>query len=610
MKRLWIPVAAIAAIVAIVLGVRMAERRGSAEVAALLPRTTVAFAHLPDFNATINEWHRSDIYQIYQEPAVQEFLKKPLGQAPKPGSISGKIQEFQELEAKDAFIALTSAANDKPKVVAGFEFHCSQSVADRIIGGWRTKMNPSAKQEHVAYQKHDIEVFSQSTFSLAMVQDGSWWFFGNDLDELKAVLDRADGRMKDRDALLTADEAYRDAIGAMPNGYALLVYFQPKTLVERLAALRQSMGSAGPNDPSLSQIRSICLATRFDRGKLHDVTFLGIPQQKTGELARTSLGLASNTAIFYAASVIDFSKQIGILFPSGSPNPLGPAAQKISGALAAAGITAADWEAAFGAELNLVSDWPEQSRWPSLLISAPVKDQTRARKIVDTLIRGLSDSGQWQQGDAEGAHFWQSSGSSGWLSFKPVMALSDRIWATGLDRASVESAVRRSQKPEPGLSDSENYRHAVQLVPKPTHVFAYADPALIYTRIDAAVRPILLMGAAFLPAANDYADLTKVPPPEVITRHLSPIVYSQYYSGKGYVGESVGPLTLNQATMGVAVLGGMGAMAYQRFMPGGLPGFGAPRSQRSGGNRRNPPPGVGSPLPIPASPTASPRATP
>src|SRR4051812_4521407 len=120
MKKLWIPIAGAAALLAIVYAVRMAERRSSSSVAALLPRNTVALVHVPDFNGVINDWHRSDIYQIYQEPAVQEFLKKPLGKSPKTGTVAGKIQEFQELDARDAFIALTSAANDKPKVVAGF----------------------------------------------------------------------------------------------------------------------------------------------------------------------------------------------------------------------------------------------------------------------------------------------------------------------------------------------------------------------------------------------------------------------------------------------------------------------------------------------------------
>jgi len=599
MKRLWILIVGVVAILAIVYGVRMAEHRSSVGVAALLPRDTVAFAHVPNFNGLIKDWHRSDIYQIYLEPAVQEFLQKPLSRSPKTNTVASKIQEFQDLDTRDGFIALTSAANDKPKLVAGFEFHCSQTVADRVIGGWRNGMNASAKRDRISYQKHDIELVSQSSFSLATVQDHNWFFASNDLEELKAVLDRADGRSKDPETLLTGDQSYQDAIAAMPASNALLVYFQPKTLFERLAAARQSAG----NDQPLvfDQIRSFCLATRFDGGKLHDVTFMGMPrEQQKIELTRSSLTLASRAAILYAASVIDFSKQIAILFPTGQSNPLGPAAQKVSDALAAAGIGAADWEAAFSPEFGMISEWPEQMRWPSLVISAPVKDQARAKKIIDALIGGVSDGAQLEQADRDGTHYWYSGAGSGTFSIRPVMALSDRVWVTGLDSASVEATVQRAQKPEPDLSDTDNYRRAVQLVPKPTHVFTYVDPAQIYSRIDATVRPILLMGAAFLPAANDYADLSKVPPPETITKHLSPIVFSQHYAGKGYISESVGPLTLNQAGIGIAVVGGMGAMTYQRFMPGGLKGLGVPipsTSRGSGAGVSGPPTGTATPQP-------------
>src|SRR5438552_12419445 len=100
-QLLLILVSAAVVALAIGYGIRLAERRSSGSVAALLPRDAVAFAHLPDFNTTVDEWHRSDIYQIYREPAVQEFLKKPLAKSTAPRSVSGTIHDIQELHAKD-----------------------------------------------------------------------------------------------------------------------------------------------------------------------------------------------------------------------------------------------------------------------------------------------------------------------------------------------------------------------------------------------------------------------------------------------------------------------------------------------------------------------------
>ena len=76
---------------------------------ALLPRETVAFGHIPDFNRLREEWHSSDIYQLYSEPAVQDFLNKPLARMPANSSSTPTLQEFAGLEAKDGFIGRKAA---------------------------------------------------------------------------------------------------------------------------------------------------------------------------------------------------------------------------------------------------------------------------------------------------------------------------------------------------------------------------------------------------------------------------------------------------------------------------------------------------------------------
>src|SRR5207249_4719855 len=95
------------------------------------------------------------------------------------------------------------------------------------------------------------------------------------------------------------------------------------------------------------------------------------------------------------------------------------------------------------------------------------------------------------------------------------------------------------------LADSSAYKLAARAVPAPTDAFVYVDTALLYSRLDAALRPMLLMSAAFMPAISDYVDVGKLPPPGIVTKHLSPIVSSQRYEGDGYVTESTGPVTLD-----------------------------------------------------------------
>jgi hypothetical protein len=563
-----------AAAAAILYGLRLAERASNVSVGSLLPRSTIAFAHLPDLNKTIDQWHHSDIYRIYLEPSVQEFLQKPTSRAGKAKLISFNFHEVEELDPRNTFVALTSTENDKPKIIAGFHFRCSQDVADRVVEGWRSKINPSAKREKVTYQQHEIEVFRQSSFLLAWVQSHSWVFASNDLEELKALVDRADGRVKDPQLLLGTDESFREAMSAMPAAYALLFYLQPKTFADRIAAVRGALSA--PNgagqETVLGQIHSVCATTRFDNGKMHDVIFVGMPkQEQNSNLTRSSLALGTRATFLYAASLLNFSKQLAALPPTG--NFMGAGAQKFAHALSAAGITTDDWNLAFGSEIGFVVDWPQETHWPFAIISSAVKDLARAKKIITVLAHGIDEDGQWRETDRDGVHYWSMTTTPSLISLRPIIALSNRVCVAGIESASVEAAVRRSENPSE-LAASDAYKRAARSVPDPTNFFSYVDPGLLYSRLDATLRPMLLMSAAFLPAVNEYVDVTKLPQAEVITRHLSPIVCSQHYSGRGYVAESIGPITLNQSGIGIGLLAGLGALGYQHGLGAGLKGLG------------------------------------
>src|SRR5438132_11571769 len=138
MKRfVLLLIVAAAAAFAISYGLRHAATTSPTAVAALLPRGTILFAHLPDFNRTRDKWHDSDIYKLYREPAVQAFLQRPLAKLPQHGAASETLREIERLAPKNVFIGLTSIENNSPKIVAGFRFRGSQENAEKIIGKWR-----------------------------------------------------------------------------------------------------------------------------------------------------------------------------------------------------------------------------------------------------------------------------------------------------------------------------------------------------------------------------------------------------------------------------------------------------------------------------------------
>jgi hypothetical protein len=567
MKRIFLLlIAGALAALAIWYGVRISEKTSHVAVSALLPRETIFVAHVLDFNQTRDQWHHSDIYQIYREPTVQDFLRKPLARLPKTDVTAQTLQEIEQLDPKDAFVAVISIDNNNPRFAGGFRFRESQDAVEAIVGKWRAKLlekNPTAKREKVAYQQHQIETIAAAAFTLATAYDGHWFFASNDVTELKALLDRADRHSKDRQGTLDGGESYRAAAAHMPSSYAAFFYLQPKAFADKLASLRAAIGQRITPDQRtmVEKVRAICGTTRFENGKIRDVIFVGMPKlEQDTTLDRSSLTLATKDTFFYLAMLLNLGQKIDTINQTAG---IGGRVQQLFQTLSANGITADDWKAAFGLELGSFADWPANARWPSLLLALPVKDATKASQIVEALTK-VDEDATWTRMEKNGVRYFSMQSPASFIPITPSFALSNRILVAGLDRVSVEAVMKRAGISAADLSNSQVYSAAARSVPVPTNFFAYVDPALLYSRLDATLRPMLLMSAAFMPTMNDYVDVSKLPAPEVITKHLSPIVSSQRYERDGYMAESVGPVTLNQAAIGLGLPAAFWAIGRQR----------------------------------------------
>ena len=552
MKRLvlLVLIAALAA-VGILYGLRRADRTPHAAVTALLPRGTIALAHFPDFHRTRDEWHQSDLYKLYQEPAVQDFLNKPLSRVPQSDTVSETVSDIEQLDLKDAFIAVTSIDNAEPHFAGGFRFHGSQSEAEKIVGRWRSQIvRDASAHESQDYEQHKIDIVGAAPNQIATVYDGQWLFASNDLAELKAVLDRADGRAVTTAGssgggklTLEGDDTFHAAMKHMPASYALLFYLQPKALSGKLASLSNAIGTSAEQSAMLEQIRSICAAPRFDKGKIRNVLFVGMPKaQSDQKLTRSSVALGSADTVLYLATLLNPGRLAGI---DRGGLPLGSWLQKVFDVATGAGVSVDDWKAAFDLELGSLADWPQSARWPSIITCLRVKDPIRANKIANALIHAIDEDAPWTKTEKNGVLYFYMQSPAALFAITPTIALSNQLLIVGLDSASVESAISRNTKASGALADSSAYKSAVRAVPAPTDAFIYVDTALLYSRLDAGLRPMLLMSAAFMPAISDYVDVGRLPPPEIVAKHLTPLVSSQRYDGDGYVTESTGPVTLD-----------------------------------------------------------------
>lgn len=551
---------------AIWMGFYRSRHTSSAAVTALLPKDTLVFVHLPDFSRSRAELHRTDLYQIWAEPAVQDFLQKPRAKIPAREGFGPTLQECESLQMKDGFIALLAIEDSAWKMVGGFRFKGDSDNAEKIVANWKAKLLGQAadlKHETVDYQGHQIQADTAGIVRLSVVRAGQWFFVANDPEELKPLLDRADGRVKDPNATLASDDVFAAASKRMPSTYAALAFARIDRLIEKLMPLADKDANESVDQlAAIRQIRSLCAATAFDGGKIRDTIFVGMPQLlETGNLTRGSLPIATKDTFIYAAGFLNLTKPVPL---PGSPGTLGwmGGLQKITSALSENGITLQGWNSAFGSELSWVGDWPASSHWPSLVATLPVKDPTKANKILSIVTTANADSAEWTRQEKDGVQYFSTSSGGQLFSLSPTIGLSDRILVAGADAGSVEAAMKRSTGGISELAASKNFVNAERAVPTARQAFTYIDPALIYTRVDAALRPMLFMSAAFLPGIADTIDLNKLPAPEIITRHLSPIVMAQSYDRDGYIAESVGPVTVYQTILGAGGVGGAAALFY------------------------------------------------
>jgi hypothetical protein len=533
-------------------------------VASLLPKETLAFAHFPDFNRSRNEWHRTDLYQLWKEPAVQEFLAKPRSKFSSEGRVGQTVDEISTLEMKDAFFAVISIEASAWEWDGGFRCTGDIEKAGKLVEQWRARIlggAPDLKHETIEYQGRQIHNDSAGIIRIWTAWAGPWFFFANNLENLKALLDRADGRVKDPAIALSSEENFLAASKRMPGSYSAMIFARPTQLVEKAIPR-----SDEPNDrfAGLRQIRSLCAASAFDGGRIRDTLFVGMPRiAELENLSRASLCLATKDTFLYAASVLDLRNETAPGWQSAGLGWLG-GLKGIIDSLLANGVTAEQWKNAFSSELGVIGSWGSNAQWPSLVAAIAVKDSAKAHQLITTVTNAGTSDLKWTHRENDGVQYYSTGSGLSLFSLSPTIGLSDRVLVLGPDSGSVEAVMKRNAAGPSELAASRAFQNAERGVPTAQQAFVYVDPALFYARFDVALRPLLAMGAAFLPGVADTVDVSKLPAADVIAKHLSPTVLSQSYQGDGYVSESIGSIPLYHALMATV---GAGAAATALYHP-------------------------------------------
>lgn len=523
---------------------------------------------------------------------------------------------FAKVQPKNLFIALTALdeKSNQPHLIGGFQFQGPSSDVDQLIAPAKNRLRqqyPAGKADLVNYQGHSLETFDtgDSGNTVASVYAGDRYLLSNDVALLKATLDRLDKRTPAGTPALDKDGDFQAVNAKLPAGYETLIYARWQPFMGRLMALVAASGQTIDEEArtEAEKVRAFGATTKIENGKMRDTVYTLAPglKQDVAHLQLGSVALTSPATLLYLAEVMRIPKKLDLPGAGGANGAAsGPLAvlDSIGQQLAAKGVTLDAVRAALGGEFAFQLDWPAVRAQPTILWSVDVKDAAAAGKLLDGLTSIPLGQSVWEVKPGAGSFPLRVLTLPGIDAVQPALTLTAKNIILGLNPASVQEAVARESANGPNFTQTEAYKTATNEVAKPNYGFSYLDARTLFERVYGVAKPAAIMGAAFMyPQANDYVDLSKLPPAEAISKHLSPTVMSATLDPQGSLVESTGSVTFFQAgatlasasvAAAVPFLGKVGNM----FSPGpGSPGAAA-----------TPDPGTG---PV-APPAPQPGATP
>jgi hypothetical protein len=534
---------------------------GDLKAAEYVQSDALALVEMTDIPRSKARWKETALYKISQEPEVAAFLQKPESLIP-PDKRLMDFARFLNLDPKEVFVAVTGQTGSEPKLVAGFDFKGSQKDAESLVDDLKGELKasfPDGKSDIQKYGADEIETFTQPDGTVATVFHGRWFFASNDVDLLKATLDRVEGKT-DVKTSLRDDATYQSALAKLPKDSDAVVFVQMKQIIDTFAM----MLSSAPNvtEAQLNEfkkIQAISAAFKLDGENIRDAIYVykpgALPQ---APLARNALAFTSPDTIFCFASALNLDKAPVLPNPALDKSGFLSVIDMLRQTLVQAGLGFDDFKGAFGPEAGTVADWGADSLKPGWVITLDVHDRAKAQKFIETLAVG------WPKQAIDGAEYYSfPQAGGGLIPVAPVLALTDKALLFGIDIDSVKKAIQNAASGSAKIDKSADFQAASGLVSKPTSAFGYIDSKVLFERIYVEATNALKMMALFNPHANDYGDLSKLPAAEVISKHLGPIVYSQSVDENGLLIESAGPVTFTEIFLGVGA--GVGYVASKQM---------------------------------------------
>ena len=579
-------------------------------VATLLPAGTILFDDVPDIHRSKERWPATALAQIVHEPEVQAFLTRPKTEVPGGDEVGKRKAQLQAIDPTHCFLAVTEwNGSGAPKVIAGLEYAGDKKNVEALADELRKEVQvkfPAGKSDIEKYGSGDIETFTAPGYSAGIAYRGQWVFIATDLDPLKALLDRYDG--KPSQDTLADTPAFKKSMEQMPADPDNFFFAQPALIADKLASLMMMLNPVADTNglDAMKKIEAFAMGTRMDGELMRDAIFTAMPPTgSTAPLAMDALKLSSSGTMLVSSGRTDNWNGAKLPDPKADQTGLLMAAESYLKAFTDQGLGVDQLKKAFGPEVGFVLDWPNGVMTPTPLLMVDVQDAVEADKFLNTLTT-LPGANFTRHDSKVNTLYSMPQTGIGLFPLQVTLGETAKVVVGALSPDAVNEATRRWDSGTPGLADTDTFKKAAALVQPPTISFGYLDTKAVFERLYGLFRGAASMG--LVPHLGDFVDIARLPAPETISRHLSPVVSSGAVKKEGILIQSAGPVTNMQAALGLgAIVGAAAVPIIQAEMKNGgfpsIPGFGSGPGASGG---------VTTPVtpftPSPSKPTATPAS--
>jgi len=520
---------------------------GITDPARLLPENTAFYAALPDVPRTALRWPKTTLAKIGAEPEVKEFLAKTKDALTKnPGTHeAGDI--LWKLKPGRFFAAALPGEGASLHPLLGFQYWGGQKSFDEAMARLRQQIAGGAHVEPTRENHHNVEIQTLSLpdgTTLCSATLNRWGLLANNPEALKSVLDQMAGRGSRPS--LAENPRFNEAFTKLPAAPDFLAFLQTAPLLDALLEAGKPLSAQVDND-QIEMVRAaqaVAFAFKLDGANFRDAVFVLRPAPPDlGQLQHSGLSLTSPATLGYFSFLLQFEALAKL--PAYSTLLRQYLSTMSDGTDPLTRLTKT-----LGREVSLAMSWPEGRMIPEFLAAVSVKDPAQASEFLREAAAIFPESTRTKTGEAVLYSF--PTLRSAFLD--PTLGLSDNLLVAGLSPDAVEGAFQRGSGSST-IKDTPAFAGVLPAFQSANECFGFINTRGLFERVFPLVRQVAMFGSSLLPGSSQWVDLKKLPQTETIAQHLTPITYAQTRLPNGYLIESSGPITMNQAALAAAGAG-------------------------------------------------------